>query len=268
MTSVSEPAPAPSVNDASRAAGASDLGGARIWVTGASRGLGRAIAVDLSRAGAKLALTARTEGALDGVHDECGADRALRVAGSVADAAEVAAITETIRQRWGGLDALVHCAGISPTFDRGDDLTPAAWREIVEVNLTGTFLVCQAAATLMGTGASIVTVSSVHARSAGRRLAAYSATKGGVEALTRSLALDWAQRGIRVNCIAPGYFETDMTNDLRNSEYQRNRLLARIPLGTLGQPSQIVDVVRLLVGPGSSYITGSVIAIDGGWTAA
>jgi len=249
-----EPAPGPSLN------------GMRIWVTGASRGLGRAIAAALSDSGASLALTARSAVALKEIAEECALPPVL-VAGSVADADEVSAMGDTIRQEWGGLDAVVHCAGISPVFRKGDQLDIVTWREIIDVNLTGTFLVCQAAATLMSESGSIVTMSSVHARSGAARLAAYSATKGGVESLTRALALDWAPRGIRVNCIAPGYFETDMTEDLRGSERQGRRILAHIPVGQFGVPAQIVDVVRLLVGPGGSYLTGAVLPVDGGWTA-
>lgn len=242
--------------------------GPRIWVTGASRGLGRAIAADLSKEGARVALTARKDASLDGIVRECGGREVLRVPGSVADDDDISGISDQIGAKWGGLDAVVHCAGISPVFHLAEDLSPHQWREIIDVNLTGTFLVACAAADLMTDGGSIVAMSSIHARSAGRRLAAYSATKGGVESLTRALALDWAPRGIRVNCIAPGYFETDMTSDLVNSPRQRDRLLSRIPFGVLGAPSQIVEVVRLLVGSGGSYITGSVIPVDGGWTAA
>lgn len=246
----------------------SPFNGLRVWVTGASRGLGRVIASDLSQAGARLAVTARSDSALDGIGRECAGREVLRLPGSVADDEDVQRIVTQIQTQWGGLDAVVHCAGISPVFHLAEDLSPESWREIVDVNLTGTFLVARAAAALMTTGGSIVTISSVHARSAGRRLAAYSATKGGVESLTRALALDWAPRGIRVNCVAPGYFETDMTEELAGSEHQLSRLLAHIPLGALGTPDQIIDMVRLLVGPGSGYVTGSVFPIDGGWTAA
>jgi NAD(P)-dependent dehydrogenase (short-subunit alcohol dehydrogenase family) len=251
VTSVSEP-----VLDA----------GLRVWVTGASRGLGRAIAAGLSAAGASLALTSRTDAALDEIYSLCG-DSAIRAPGSIADVDDIAKIVDVIRRRWDGLDAVVHCAGISPVFHRGDQLDVHTWRDIVDTNLTGTFLVCQAAAAMMTDGGSIVTTSSVHARSGAGRLAAYSAAKGGVESLTRALALDWAYRGIRVNCLAPGYFDTDMTEDLRTNERHRNRLLARIPLGVVGAPSQLVDVVRLLIGPGGGYITGAVIPVDGGWAA-
>lgn len=272
MTSVSEPVagtpclPVPATVRSRE--GALPLAGLRVWVTGASRGLGRAVAADLCGSGASVTLTSRSHASLDSIAGLSDAAEVLRAPGSVADDEDVARIAASIRQRWGGLDAVVHCAGISPVFQLGDELTTATWREIVDVNLTGTFLVCQAAAGLMSDGGSIVTMSSVHARSAGRRLAAYSATKGAVESLTRALALDWASRGIRVNCIAPGYFKTDMTEDLRGNEYQRNRLLSHIPMGTLGEPAQIVEVVRMLLGAGGTYITGSVVAVDGGWTVA
>ncbi|HVV10463.1 SDR family NAD(P)-dependent oxidoreductase [Amycolatopsis sp.] len=258
MTWVSEAAPAVSPGGSPA--------GLRVWVTGASRGLGRAIAADLSAAGARLALTSRTDAALAEIHEVCGED-ALRVPGSVADEDDLSRMSKLIEREWDGLDAVVHCAGISPAFLRADKLDVRTWREIVDVNLTGTFLVCKAAASLMTGGGSIITTSSVHARSGAARLAAYSATKGAVESLTRALALDWAGRGIRVNCLAPGYFETDMTEDLARNENHRARLLRHIPMGVLGTPSQLVEMVRVLLGPGGSYITGSVLAVDGGWSA-
>jgi NAD(P)-dependent dehydrogenase (short-subunit alcohol dehydrogenase family) len=242
------------------------LKGLRVWVTGASRGLGMAIAADLSAAGAQLAVTARTDAALDEIDEACGREL-LRLPGSVADEDDVDQMVRSIKDRWQGLDALVHCAGVSPVFRRGDQLDARTWRDIIDVNLTGTFLVCQAAASLMATGGSIVTLSSVNASTGSGRLAAYSASKGGVESLTRALALDWADRGIRVNCLAPGYFDTDMTEDLRASANQRARLLGRIPMGVFGLPHQIAELVRVLVGPGGGYITGSVLSVDGGWSA-
>ena len=246
----------------------SPLDGLRVWVTGAGRGLGREIALDLSRAGARVALTARDQGALDAAAAECPGPETLPLAGSVTEPADLARVTEAVRASWGGLDALIHSAGISPDFHLAHEVDLEVWRRVIDTNLTGTFLCCRAAAELMPDGGSIVTVSSVHARSTGRRLSAYSASKGGVEALTRALALDWADRGIRVNCVAPGYFVTDMTSDLRAAPHQHNRLLDRIPLGALGSPDQLTGLVRLLAGPDSTYITGSVLAVDGGWGAA
>ncbi len=267
MTSVSDPVPAADPQWLPAPSSQRSLAGQRVWVTGASRGLGRAIALDLSSAGARVALTARTDASVKATCDSCDGEASICVPGSVSDDGDVARIVASIEQQWGGLDAVVNCAGISPSFSRAEDLAASLWREIIEVNLTGTFLVCQAAAAVMPHGGSMVTMSSVHARSAGGRLAAYSASKGGVEALTRALALDWADRGIRVNCVAPGYFATDMTRDLRSSGSQRSRLLAHTPLATFGVPAQLTELVRLLIGPGGSYLTGSIISVDGGWTA-
>lgn len=247
---------------------ADDVHGLRVWVTGASRGLGRVIAADLCERGARVAVTARSATELHGLRNEQRQGAVLCLAGSVTDQDDVDRATDQIRDEWGGLDAVVCCAGSSPNFQSAEDLDPKVWREIIDLNLTGTFLVAQAAARLMTDGGAVVTVSSVHATSGARRLAAYSASKGGVEALTRALALDWAGCGIRVNCLAPGYFDTDMTADLIASDHHRERLLSRIPLRTIGDPAQLLATTRLLVGPGSTYITGTTFTVDGGWTIA
>jgi NAD(P)-dependent dehydrogenase (short-subunit alcohol dehydrogenase family) len=239
-----------------------------VWVTGASRGLGRVIAADLCERGARVAVTARSAADLHGLRDEQRMGAVLCLAGSVTDQDDVDRAADGIDDEWGGLDAVVCCAGSSPNFQSAEDLDPKVWREIIDLNLTGTFLVAQAAARLMTGGGAVVTVSSVHATSGARRLAAYSASKGGVEALTRALALDWAGHGIRVNCLAPGYFETDMTADLIASDHHRERLLSRIPLRTFGDPAHLLATTRLLVGPGSTYITGTTFTVDGGWTIA
>lgn len=242
--------------------------GLRVWVTGASRGLGRVIAADLCARGARVAVTARSSAGLHELRDEQPAGSVLCVAGSVTDQDDVERAADLVREEWGGLDAVVCCAGSSPNFQSAEELDAKVWREIIDLNLTGTFLVAQAAARLMTEGGAVVTVSSVHAGSGARRLAAYSASKGGVEALTRALALDWAGLGIRVNCLAPGYFGTDMTADLLRSDHHRERLLGRIPLRAFGDPGQLLATARLLVAAGSSYITGAVFTIDGGWSVA
>lgn len=117
-------------------------------------------------------------------------------------------------------------------------------------------------------GGSIVNVTSVHGSVAGRRLSAYCASKGGLEMLTKALALDWATIPIRVNALAPGYFETEMTAALRKSDKWREMLLSRTPLGRFGQPQELVQAALFLLSPASGYITGSSLTVDGGWTAA
>ncbi len=164
----------------------------------------------------------------------------------------------------------MNAAGVSPTFKRAEEVEDDEWESVVGVNLTGTFYCSRAAALVMlsGGGGSVVNITSIHARVGMARLAAYSASKGGIEALTRTLALEWAAEGIRVNSVSPGYFATEMTEGLRSSDKWRERLLDRIPLGRFGEPHEMVPAVLFLASPLSSYMTGSCLTVDGGWTSA
>ncbi len=249
-----------------------DLAGRRAWVTGASRGLGRSITLGLLRSGARVAVSSRSADVLATIAQEDGidADRVLLVPAAVDDAEQVEAAAGTIDGAFGGLDILVNCAGVSPTFARAEDVSDDDWKHVLDVNLTGTFLCARAAAKLMleGDGGAIVNVSSIHSKVGMARLAAYSASKGGTEALTRTLALEWADRGVRVNSVAPGYFATEMTEGLRGHERWRATLLGRIPLQRFGEPDELVPAVLYLEADAAPYITGSTISVDGGWTAA
>lgn len=241
------------------------LEGRRVWITGASRGLGRSIATAFARAGARVAVTSRSTRDLDLFLDDHPGTLALPA--SVADPDEVRRCAGLIEEAWGGLDALVNAAGVSPTFRYAADVSDADWANVIDINLSGSFYCCREAGRLMSEGASMVNISSIHGQVGMPRLAAYSASKGGVEALTRTLALEFAARGIRVNCLAPGYFETDMTSDLRSSDSWRERLLQGIPMGRFGLPDEVVPTVLFLSSPLSSYMTGSLLTLDGGWTA-
>ncbi len=247
------------------------LDGKAAWITGASRGLGRALAFALAGAGAELLLTARDAAGVEQVAQtirEAGGV-AHAVPGSVADDDALAATLAFARREWGRLDVLVNNAGISPSFARAEEVEDALWREVLEVNLTGPFRCCKAALPLLEAagGASVVNVSSIHGHVAHERVAAYGASKGGLELLTRTLALEWARRGIRVNALAPGYLETDMTSGLREHGRWRERLLDRIPLGRFGAPAEIAGAVLFLASDASSYVTGTTLFADGGWTA-
>ncbi|QBI21867.1 SDR family oxidoreductase [Egibacter rhizosphaerae] len=249
----------------------SALAGKVTWVTGASRGLGAAIAHGLARAGATLALTARRPDGLsetakrveaEGASVEC-------LPADVSDATAVAAVAGDITHRLGRIDALVHAAGISPTVERAETLEIAEWQRIIDSNLGGAFLCARSAAQQMPpAGGSVLLISSIHGTVGMPRLAAYGASKGGIEALTRSLSLEWAHRGIRVNAVAPGYFETDMTSYVRQDPEWRDQLLARIPIGRFGTPEELVPTALFLVSDLASYITGTTVHIDGGWLAA
>jgi NAD(P)-dependent dehydrogenase (short-subunit alcohol dehydrogenase family) len=235
-------------------------------VTGAGRGLGRAIALGLASAGSDLVLAARSVDQLEAVATEVralGRD-ARAVPTDVSDGASVESLFAGLTR----LDVLVNNAGISPYYRRAEQLADAEWRDVLDVNLTGTFMCCRAAAArLAETKGRIVNLVSIGARVGLPRLAAYCAAKAGVEALTRVLALEWAERGVRVNALGPGYLITNMTEGLRGTPHLNEMLIGATPLGRLGAPDEVVGAALFLASDASSYVTGQTIYVDGGWTA-
>jgi NAD(P)-dependent dehydrogenase (short-subunit alcohol dehydrogenase family) len=249
-----------------------DFTGRRVWVTGASRGLGRAIALGFASAGADVALTARSADALREVASEAEAlgAKTLVLPASVAEAPAISGVVADITASWGGLDVLINCAGVSPTFKRAELVEDDEWRQVLDVNVTGSFLCAREAAKVMldAESGAIVNISSIHGQVGMERMSAYSASKGAIDALSRTLALEWAGRGIRVNTLSPGYFETDMTEALRDHKKWRGHLLSRIPLGRFGVPEELVSAALFLASDASGFMTGANIVVDGGWTAA
>jgi NAD(P)-dependent dehydrogenase (short-subunit alcohol dehydrogenase family) len=235
-------------------------------VTGAGRGIGRGMAEGLARFGATVVLTGRTQATLDEAAAAIG-DRAMVHTADVSQEADVLALRDAVLARFGKVDVLVNNAGVNPIFKGIERTSLDEWRQIIDVNLTGVFLCCKHIGGAMEQGGSIVNVSSVAGHGGLPRSAPYCASKGGVELLTKALALDWAKRGVRVNTLAPGWVDTDLTHGLLEHDVHGQRLLDRTPLGRFARPLDMAGGVVFLASDASSFMTGQSLVIDGGWGA-
>ncbi len=248
-----------------------DLTGRRAIVTGASRGLGRHFALTLARAGAEVALAARgidrLEEAVKEIEEFDGCASAIQV--DVTNGRNVKECVETAENVLGPIDILVNNAGIAVTkplleHAEGD------WDSVLDTNLKGVWLMAQEVARRMvhrGRGGSIINIASVLGERGIAQLPGYCASKGGIINLTRAMAVELAPHGVRVNAIAPGYIETDMNRQFFTTQAGQ-RLIKRIPQRRLGQVEDLDGVLLLLSSDASRYMTGSVITIDGGQSAA
>jgi gluconate 5-dehydrogenase len=243
-----------------------DLGGKICIVTGAGRGIGRGIAESLARHGATVVLTGRTAATLTDAAAAIGAAASTQVA-DVAREADVIALRDAVLARHGRIDVLVNNAGINPVWRGIEKISLADWQAIIDINLTGTFLCCKYLGGAMQQGGSIINVSSIAGRVGLTRSVPYCASKGGVELLTKALALDWASRGVRVNCLAPGYVDTDLTHGVLSHEVHGKPFLAHIPMGRFGTTNEMGGAVVFLASDASTYMTGQSLVVDGGWTA-
>ena len=245
------------------------LDGRVALVTGASRGLGQAIAYALAQAGADVACASRT-----GVAEETRrlvtetGRRYLGVAAELSKPDQRTGLVQRVVDQLGRIDILVNNAGSGERFPP-EEYPDERWRELIEVHLTTAFDLSQQAAPFMferGRG-KIINIGSVMSFEGGVDIAAYAAAKHAIAGLTKSLAVSWAGRGINVNCIAPGYFDTDMPQALRNHPVRGSQILDRIPCGRWGQPDELGGLAVYLASDASNYMHGSVIPIDGGWLA-
>ncbi len=239
-------------------------------VTGASRGFGKAIAVGLAEAGADVVLAARTESALKEVAGaiEAIGRKALPVPTDMSSKEAIDDLAAKTIETYGKVDILVNNAGL------GDNLPflkipEEEWDRILDVNLKGYFLATQAFGQHMFAAKSgrVINISSAMAEQPLPYLAHYAASKGGINSMTKSLAQEWAGRGITVNAIAPSYFETDMTEASRENEHANALIMSNTPLNRYGKVEELIGLVVYLSCDNSSYMTGAVIPLDGGWTA-
>lgn len=239
-----------------------DLTGQVAIVTGASRGIGRAIATVFRQAGASLALVARTPGPLREAASQLGED-VLALPADVAVEAQVNAVVRETESRFGGIDILVNNAGLI-SAGPVTQITPEDWARVIGANLTGAYLFSRAVAPAMmrRKRGRIVNISSISAQTGGVSGGVhYASSKGGLLAMTRTLARDLAPHGVTVNAIAPGQIDTDP--NLLTPE-ARQRIVGLIPLGRLGLPEDIAHAALFLASPMASYITGATIDVNGG----
>jgi NAD(P)-dependent dehydrogenase (short-subunit alcohol dehydrogenase family) len=251
-----------------------DLTGKVAIVTGSGRGLGKAIALGVAHYGATVVTCSRTlseaEATAAEIIAEGGSASALRVDTSDRDSCK-ALIDDTVRAH-GRLDILVNNAGID-IIEPAEEVSEDSWDQVLNINLKGYFNCSQFAARQMlaqGAGGSIANNSSIAGEVGIKGLTAYAAAKGGINQMTRTMAVEWAPRGIRVNAFSPGYFENIMsgaTEEHARPE-KRAQVLQFTPMGRRGLPHELVGPVVFLASDASSYVTGAILLVDGGYTAA
>jgi NAD(P)-dependent dehydrogenase (short-subunit alcohol dehydrogenase family) len=240
-------------------------------VTGASKGIGKAIAMSYAREGASVVLASRSLNILETIAQEIRTSGGEAMAVSV-DIRNVESINDLVKKavdRYGRLDLLVNNAGIT-MGGPSEDLSPEDWRTALETDLFGVFFSCQAAARVMipQGGGGIVNISSVNGILAAPRRAAYCASKAAVNELTKVLAIEWADRKIRVNAIAPGYVRTELVQDvIDKGAISLEAIKKRTPQGRIGEVEDIAGLAVYMASDESSYMTGSIVNIDGGWLA-
>ena len=237
--------------------------GQRIVVTGGASGIGRATAALAQSRGAQVAL-------LDRRHDSASPSKALCRTVDVTDPSALDRAFADVSDSWGAPPTgVIHAAGVYRIRESAA-LTLSEWNEVLAVNLTGTLLVAQTAMRALTDGGAIVLLSSIAAERGDRSepAAHYAASKGGVSALCRQLAVEWGPLGIRVNAVAPGVIDTPMLRLGDDPERMEGYLAGSVPLGRLGRADEVAEACLFLSGPGATYISGAVLAVDGGAGAA
>ena len=247
------------------------LAGRVALVTGASRGIGRAVALALGAAGAAVACCARSAEQVEATAAEVGGHggRARGFRLDVTRRNEIDTVVADIGAALGPIDILVNNAGI--TLDkRSVEVTDEEWDDVLATNLTSTFTLARAVAPGMmeQRRGKIINIGSMYGKIGVPRYAAYCASKAAVEALTRSLAVEWARHGIQVNCLAPGYVNTDIPREAMADEKLRTLFLSRVPARRIGEPEEVATLAVYLASAASDFMTGQTLYLDGGQTIA
>src|SRR4051812_21591601 len=241
-----------------------DVAGKRVVITGASRGLGRLLATAFSRGGARVALVARTEADLKAVADELPGP-SLVIPGEVTDEDCNEAVADSTVAEWGGIDAWICNAGISPVVAGPRKTSASVWRSILDVNLTGAFLGARAASRVMDGGGRIIFTGSVLGERPREGLAAYSASKAGLVGLAKALALDLAPCGITVNVVAPGWFDSPLADGFKNNAELATAVVGHTAQRRWGNATDLAGAYQFLASDAASFVTGTVLNVDGGY---
>lgn len=247
------------------------LAGRTVLVTGASRGIGRAVAKGMAVAGADVIVVARKTAALDEVRSEVeAAGRTCHaMATDVADKSAIDALFAQISQAGLAPDILFNNAGVEDVRP-SVDVDEALWDKIVDTNLKGAFFVAQGFARPLlaaGTQGSIINTASLTSEVGVPTATAYTASKSGLMGMTRALSSEWSPQGIRVNALGPGYFRTDLTDAFYQDETWQQAMLGKIPMGRFGRMEDLIGATIFLASRASAYVTGQVIYVDGGYLA-
>lgn len=249
----------------------SSLAGQTAIITGASKGIGKGIAAEFVDAGANVVVNSRSQERADEAAAAITEDggNAIGVAADVTEYDAVQGLVEAAVDAYGSLDIMINNAGMT-VITPAEEFDPADWRQVIDVDLTGVFFGSQLAAEQMiaqGTGGSILNVSSMMGEMGLKMRSAYCAAKGGVNNLTRTLAVEWAPHDITVNALAPGYIRTDITEQTQQSAgYTERDIQTRTPMERFGTVEEMASCAAFLVAQ-DNFVTGEVLTADGGWTA-
>ena len=246
-------------------------------VTGSSKGIGKAIALEFANAGYSVVINARNEEELKQAARDISksikdAGRIVSVPGDISQESVCISLIESAVKQFGRIDVLVNNAGIGGESKKINELTEKDWDEVIDINLKGAFLCTREAVKNMTKDAnnnrnySIINISSVHEQTPQPESAPYAASKGGMQMLTKTIALELAEKGIRINGIAPGAIATDMNKELLENQKEKEKKEQEIPVHRIGQPKEIAKVALFLASDDASYVAGTTIYVDGGLT--